>query len=90
MAGQHLVHNTTKRPYIRAVVGILTASLFRTHVSGRADYTTGLSGSDFTVFDFVYEGLGQAEVQHFYSGIRRDLDIARLEVPMDDILLVSC
>ena len=37
---------------------------------------------------FRFAQLGEAEIEHFHAGVRRDLDVRRFEIAMDDALLV--
>ena len=36
----------------------------------------------------AHGGFGEAEVQDLHDAVRRDLDVRRLQVPMNDVLLV--
>ncbi|MBA7705720.1 hypothetical protein ES703_114556 [subsurface metagenome] len=64
------------------------AGLFRAHVSRRANHTAGLSDGSLNALAFSAEDLGQAEVQHLDFLVWRYLDVAGLEVSMDDTFLV--
>ncbi|MBA7711769.1 hypothetical protein ES703_120735 [subsurface metagenome] len=87
-ARQHLVQHTAERPDVAALIGWLTAGLFGAHIGRRANHPAGLGDSALLVQSLTADRLGQAEVQHLYLAFRRYLDIAGLEVPVDNIVLV--
>ena len=97
-ARQHFVEHAAERPDVGALVDALAARLLRAHVRGRAhdDARAGRRGV-VIVGDCVTmapprrsgsSSLGQAEVEHLDRAVGRDLDVGRLQVAMDDALLV--
>ena len=81
--GGHLVEDDAERPDVGAGVDVLARGLFGGHVGDRADghprdRHPGLAGQ-----------LGQAEVEDLGLSIGRDHDVARLDVAVDDAVLVG-
>ena len=75
----------------------LPARLLGRHVGGGAEDHAGPSWRTVSVGAVVEPtrqlvhgpiGLGEAEVEHLDRAVRRDLDVRRLEVAVDDALLV--
>ena len=95
--GEHLVQHAAEGPDIGPLVDDLAARLLRAHVGGGAedDPRAGARRSSH-VGDCVGSGapgsrvpdLRQAEVQHLDHAVGRDLDVGRLQIAMDDPLLV--
>ena len=83
VARQHLVEEDAERPDVRARVGPLAAQLFGRKIDGRADdhadLRHGLAGL----------GAGDAEIQQLDLPARGDLDVVRLDVAVDDAVLVD-
>ncbi len=77
-AGEHLVQDTAERPDIAALIGRLSAGLFGTHISRRADHPSRLGYGALLVLRFAPNYFSQAEVQDLDLALRRNLDIAGL------------
>ncbi len=82
-AGGRLVEDDAERPDVRAGVDLVALGLLGGHVGDRAhggsrDRHPGLSGE-----------LGQAEIQDLGRPVRSDHDVARLDVAVDDAVLVG-
>ena len=92
---QCFVQHTPKRPHVRPPVQRLAASLLRTHVRNCAQNRTRRSYPDHRrVLGHVagpqigLHYLGQPKVQDLDLSLRRDLDIGRFQIPVDDPLLM--
>src|SRR3989304_2257290 len=82
-ATQELVEDGTHRPHISTVVDRLSFDLFRRHISRRSHHQTGL-GLERGVF-----APGDTEIEDLGGSIGQDLNVARLDVSMDDSPLVG-
>ena len=97
-AGQHLEQHAAERPDVRALVDGQPARLFGTHVGGGAeDDALARAAAPSIVGDCEgrraiascrSSSLRQPEVEHLDDAVRRDLDVGRLEIAMDDAPLV--
>ena len=96
LPSQHLVEHDAERKDVRAFVDRLALRLLRTHVDGGAENDTR-SGRvpakrwrrrKLALRYLLREGLGEAEVEHFYMTFGIDLDVGWLQVTMDDTLFV--
>ena len=93
--GQHLVEHAAERPDVGAPVHHLTRGLLGRHVGRGAqdDAHLGLRRGNGRRFCCVCgstdPSLGETEIQHFDDTVRANLDVARLEVAMDDAALVG-
>ena len=95
-ADEHLVEHGAEGPNIRALVDVLSFCLLRAHIRGRSqDHTDpssiprdGGGRRAAGIGRVLHEGLGQAEVQDFDLAVRRQLDVGRLQVTMNDPALV--
>ncbi len=91
--GQHFIKKTTERPDIGAPVRLLSRSLLGRHI-GCGSKKSG--GSRFAhgrrVLEIHYgivTDFRQPEIEHLDLFIRRDLKVCRLEIPVNDPLIVS-
>ena len=102
-AGQHLVQHAAERKHVAAMIGGKSLRLFRRHVRRRAEdhaclrrhhaqrrgmrraVRAGLTGPDGRL---VRHRLREAEVGDFHLVVRRDLDVGRLQIAMDDPFFV--
>ena len=99
-AGQHLVYEAAEGPEIRALVDGLPAGLLGRHI-GRgpedhphiSDGRRGDRGKDPGRADRswlgVADGLRQAKIQHLHRAIGSDLDVRRLQIAVDDAVIVG-
>ena len=97
-AGQHLVQNHAERPDISAAIDGLSPCLFRRHVCGRAEHHSELrrpGGERRRIHHLrcparriMRQRFSEAEVQHLHGAVLANLDVRRLEIAMDDALLV--
>ena len=96
---QHFVEHAAKGPDVDTTVDGLSPRLFRRHVRRRAEDDTELGDSRGGERRRVVERgshcrgfgdhrLGQAEVEYFDRAVRPDFYVGRLEIAMDDALLV--
>ena len=93
---EHLVQDAGERPDVGTLVDRLAARLFGAHVGRRAHHDAlarsldrdrlapAVSGAAVTGTDDSRE----PEVQHLDNAVRRDLDVRRFEIPVNDPLLV--
>ena len=95
---QHFVEDRAERPHVAALVSRPPFRLLRTHIRGGAEDHADLrhrrtgdrrrrchvAAHDLDRF----ERLRKAEVQHLHGAVRPHLDIRRLEIAVDDPLLV--
>ncbi len=94
--GQHLVQHAAEGPDVGALVHGPAARLFRTHVGRRPDDEAvarpirgdGRRLRQIETGRVTGRGFGQAEVEHLHRAGRRDHDIGRLQVAVDDSPLV--
>ena len=93
---QHLVQHAAKRPDVGPLVDRLPARLLGTHIGGGARnhaFSCVLNGDrrlrGRVVFrSFSRKHLRQPEVEHLHRAVRRDLDVGRFQIAVDDALLV--
>ena len=94
--GQHFIQHTSKRENVPARIGFFAAHLFRRHVAGRShDYAgSGRKSAGYfgvTIYSRTctsFGQLGQAEIQNLGPAVACDEDIFRLQITMNDSLLV--
>ena len=96
-AGEHLVQDAAEGPDVAALVRLASFRLLGRHVGGRTeDHAPAghrgpgnrrrrgdVGGSGFRVCE-----LGEAEVQDLHRAVRPERDVGRLQVAVDDPLLV--
>ena len=98
-ACQHLVQHAAERPDVRALVDRLAARLLRTHVGGGAQNARPClrhrrTGDRRRLRCIArraarrFERFREAEVEHLHRAVRPHLDVGRLQIAMDDALLV--
>ena len=80
-AGQHLVGHDPQRVHVGAPVERLAATLLRRHVRHRAGHDRRHGGA--------VDRLGNPKVGHKHPAVASQHDVARLDIAMDDALLVS-
>jgi hypothetical protein len=87
LADQQLEEHAAERPDVDPLVERLAARLFGTHVGRRPQNHAGLRRSRHRhvapVADF-----GETKIEHLHETVRRDFHVCRLQVAMDDALLV--
>ncbi len=81
-AGQKLVAEGARGEEVGAVVDLVTSHLLRRHVVGRTQHRAGLR-------DVRGGDVGEAEVEDLHRARRGDVDVAGLDVPVDDLPLVG-
>ena len=96
--GQHFVEHAAERPDVGALVDGLAARLLGAHVGGGAEdharvrHAPGRDGRRLRRSrrraSTRLQRLGQAEVEHLDRAVRPDLDVGRLQIAVDDALLV--
>ena len=92
-AREHLVKNRAETEKIGAVVGVLSLHLLRRHVADRTHHHAGLGlrgqGRGVGRNCALRAGeLGQTEVQNLHPTVARDKNILRLQIAVDDSLLM--
>ncbi len=80
--GYEFIENHAQSPDVTTRVGMLATKLFRRHIGERAEEHSRLS------FGSVGDA-GDAEINDLNNPIRRDHDIRRLDVAMDDTAAMS-
>ena len=85
-ARQHLVDDGAQTEHVRARVERLPLRLFGRHVRGGAGHHTLAGPRHVRV---CRHDLGQAEVEHLGATVVRDEDVGRLEIAVEDALLMS-
>ena len=99
LPGEHLEHDNAERPDVRPLVGRFAARLLRAHVGGRAEDQACLRCRMRHRRRLREFGRGEprccdrlrlreTEVEHLHPPMRRDADVAGLQVTMDDAALV--
>src|SRR5688572_11165418 len=83
---QALEEHAPQRPQIGAPVDVLPANLLGTHVGRRAEDQAGLAQQG--AVRPALQRLRQAEVEDLDAALRRDSDVRRLEIAVDDPRLV--
>ena len=93
LAGETLIEHAAKRPDVRSFVDGVALGLLGAHVGRRAEQGPGQGdiarescGVGRQILD---DHLGQPEVQDLDLAVGSDLDVVRLEIPVDDALDVS-
>ena len=94
LAGEHLEQHDAEGPDVGALVGRPPARLLGAHVGRGAEDDAHLRcGEDVSVGEWPgsalaaarsFERLGQAEIEHLDLAVRRDLDVGRLQIAVDD------
>ena len=93
-AAQHFVKYQAEGVDIGALIHLFPLGLFRRHIGGRPKDHTRLGLADRYGGRLVRRrhgssaDLGQSEVEHLHQAIRTNLDVSRLEIPMDDAFFV--
>ena len=83
LAGEHFVQHAAEGPDVRAAVRGFAAGLLGGHVGCGADDDAGLRGhaghggrtANVGGGGFIFESLGEAEVENFYGVFGRDFDV---------------
>ena len=101
LSGEHFVQDAAERPDVRALVDRLPPRLFGTHVRRRPQQhafvrTTNREGRRLRQIGSCPSGLPcpscprlrEPKVEHLDRSGRRDRDVGRLQIPVDDALLV--
>ena len=97
-SGEHLVQHDPERPDVGPMVERLTSRLLGAHIRRRTENDArprcargcqSSSQSDVSGRRCL-ECLRQSEVEDLDRACRRDLDVGRLEIAVDDAVLVSC
>ena len=87
----------TPNAQIASAIDLLAARLLGSHVSGSPEYHAGAGRRSaerrrmrevWRRGNFVFERLGKTEIEDLHRSLRCDLHISRLEVPVNDRLLV--
>ena len=98
-AGEHLVEHAPERPDVAAFVDVLATRLLRAMYAAVPSImpTPVIMAGDVMVGDAVgsdvaagirISQLREPEIQHLHGAVRPHLDVGRLQVAMDDALLV--
>ena len=93
LARKHLVENRAETEKIGAMVGVLSLHLLRRHVADRSHHHAGLGsrghGRGIGRGLAIPEGqLGQAKIENLHPSVARDKNILRLQIAMNDSLLM--
>ena len=103
-AGEHLEDDTAQRPDVGAPVHALATRLLGAHVGGAAENDARLRrrrrrhgrrhrercrGSVRSSHIAWFSQLGETEVQHLHTAIGAELDVGRLQVPVNDAAVVG-
>ena len=87
LAGGHFVEHRTRGIDVGTLVGALAAQLLWSHVGQSADDFVRLAdGNGQVVLVGRRYPLGQAKIQDLQAIVFRDVEVARLQVAMDDPL----
>jgi hypothetical protein len=101
-AGQHLEQDRAEREDIAAPIGVLASRLLRRHICRRAEQHAD-AGHERRRCDrwrererrrirptclACFSEFREAEVEYLYLPVRRDLDVRRFQIAMNDALLV--
>jgi len=97
LPSQHLVQDHAKRPDVGALVEGLAAGLLRRHVCRGAENDPGLGGrhgqgrriGNITRRGALPQRLSEAEVEYLHLAVMRQLDVCRLQVAVNDAVLVG-
>ena len=93
-AGEHLVQHAAERPDVGALVDRFAARLFGAHVRRGAENharrvsrrPSSSATADGRRVESATDGFGQTEVEHLHRRRRRELDVGRLQIAVDDAL----
>jgi hypothetical protein len=93
LAGEHFVEHDAESPDVDALVDNFAARLLRRHIGGGAEDDAHARGH---CFSWGVGGerrcftrpLGQAEIEHFDRAVGLDLDVARLQIPVNDAFVM--
>ena len=90
--GKHFIQYAPKRPNVRPFVESLSTSLFRTHVRRSSENSafSGYCGRLRQVGSFSGESFREPEIEDLYISIGCDLDVRRLQISVNDTLVVGC
>jgi hypothetical protein len=98
LSGQHFIEHAPEGPHIRPLINRLPFCLLGAHIGRGAEDDTGVRdhgrrrdrGGDRKIRSYCVasERLGKPEIKHFHGAVCTQLDIGRLEIAMDDVLLV--
>src|SRR4030095_2754290 len=94
---QQLKRNAAERPDIRSAIDLFAARLLRAHVScGPDDHPFNARASSEQRRRLrepgcviAFEEFSEAEIEDLYLAVRSDFDISRLQIAVDDALVVS-
>ena len=91
---EHFVDDATERPDVGAAIDLLPSGLLGAHVRHRArnGALLSLEGRRQQIrvrAAYAPCRLGETKIEHLHDAIRRQLDVGRLEVAMDDALVVD-
>jgi hypothetical protein len=88
-AREHLVQHTAERPDVGALVDAQAPRLLRAHVRGGADHRAGVCHRQrLRVRHLLARDACDSEIEHLDDPGRRDLDVGRLEIAVNDALVV--
>ncbi len=91
LAGGHFIKHRTRGIDVGTPVGALPAQLLRSHVGQSAHDLVRLAyGDGQVVLVACWNPLRQAEIQDLQAIVFRDVQVARLQVAMDDPLRMRC
>ena len=95
LAGKHLVEHDAEREEIGPCIDGVSAELFRRHVGRSPDNAASLGEATFprrgftVVFRVLQNRLRNAEVHDLDVAIPAQHDVSRLQIPVNDVALVS-
>src|SRR4249920_3095580 len=94
LAGEHFVQHSAERKNVGAGIGGLTPNLFGRHVADGAHHSSSfgadlLGGGVPREISFGPRELGEAEVENLHAALAGNENILRLQVAVNDSLLVG-